>query len=202
MAVERWMVTAGGVAVLVLIYGLLAIEMIRAIIDGRQLATNPLLTATTGVFVTCTLGHGAHLAHAIFASALFWGVSGEAARASAAAMFGDPRLVWWTAFTVGTAIYFYTLRSRLAIVYRGAALCEDMAKREAQALEMHDNIVQGLSEAKLALDLGRRDEGLAAVERTLAASQKIITALLGEETSEVALGPGDLRRETSAGSPR
>ncbi len=202
MAFEWWMVTAGANAVLVFIYALIAIEMIRAIIDGRQLRSNPLLTATAAVFVTCTLGHGAHLMHAFFAQPVFWDVPAGAALDAVRAEFGDPRLVWWTVFTAGTAIYFYTLRSRFAIVYRGAALCEDMAKREAQALEMHDDIVQGLSRAKLALELGRQEEGRAAVEATLAASRRIITEILGTEGSEIALGPGDLRRGVAAGAER
>jgi hypothetical protein len=192
---EWWMVTAGANGVMVLIYGLVAIEMIRAIIDGRQLRSNPLLTATAAVFVTCTLGHGDHLVHVLTS---VW-LGGAAEAAAAKAEFLDPRLLWWDSFTALTAVYFYTLRSRFAIVYRGAALCEDMAQREKQALEMHDDIVQGLAQAKLALDMGRRDEGRAAVEATLKASRRIMTELLGEENSELALGPGDLRRQAPAG---
>lgn len=192
---ESWMVTALANGVMVVIYALVAIEMIRAIIDGKQLRSNPLLTATAAVFVTCTLGHGDHLAH-VLSGALM----GDTATAAAAkAEFSDVRLVVWDAFTALTALYFYTLRSRFAIVYRGAALCEDMAQREKQAMEMHDDIVQGLAQAKMALDLGRRDEGRAAVEATLKASRRIMTELLGDEGTELALGPGDLRRNAPAG---
>ncbi|MHB8634824.1 MAG: hybrid sensor histidine kinase/response regulator, partial [Thermoplasmatota archaeon] len=114
MICEWWMVTAAANAVMVGIYAVISIEMIRAIIDGRQLRSNPLLTATAAVFITCTLGHGAHLAHALFATGLFWGVSGAGAMDAVRAEFGDPRLLWWDLFTAGTAIYFYTLRSRFA----------------------------------------------------------------------------------------
>ncbi|MHB8634708.1 MAG: hypothetical protein ACYDBQ_12240, partial [Thermoplasmatota archaeon] len=68
-----------------------------------------------------------------------------------------------------------------------------------QAFELHDDIVQGLAEAKLNLDVGRREEGLRAIERTLLASRRIITELLGSEGSEIALGAGDLRRHAPAG---
>lgn len=192
---EAWVVTAIANSVMVVIYALVAIEMIRAIIDGRQLRSNPLLTATAAIFVTCTLGHGDHLAHVLGSVAL-----GDAATAAAAkAGFADPRLLWWDAFTAAVAIYFYTLRSRFAIVYRGAALCEDMEQRERQALELHDGIVQGLAETKLALDMGRREEGRKALEATLQSARRIMTGLLGEESSELALGPGDLRRNAPAG---
>jgi hypothetical protein len=198
VAFEWWMVTVGANAIMVLVYGLIAIEMLRAIIDGRQLRSNPLLTATAAVFVTCTLGHGAHLAHALVPTPMFWGSGILEPSAAVRAEFGDPRLLWWDVATAAVAIYFYTLRSRFAVVYRGAALCEDMAKREAQALEMHDDIVQGLAQAKLALEMGDRDEGYRAIEATLAASRRIMTDLLGNEDSELALGPGDIRRQAPA----
>jgi len=193
---EAWTVTAIANAIMVLIYGLVAIEMIRAIIDGKQLRSNPLLSATAFVFVMCTLGHGDHLAHTLIAVSP---LGTAAAAAAAKASFGDPRLLAWDAFTAVVAVYFYTLRSRFAIVYRGAALCEDMAKREADALDLHDNIVQGLAQAKLALDMGRREEGRQAVLESLAAARRMMTDLLGNEASELALGPGDLRRTESAG---
>lgn len=192
------MVTAAANAVLVVFYGLIAIEMINAIIRGRQLLSNPLLTATAAVFVTCTLGHGAHFEHATLSIA---GFGGTAANVATRAEFGDLRLVFWDTFTAVVTIYFYTLRSRLAIVYRGAALCEDMAQRERQALELHDNVVQGLVRAKMELDLGNREEGRRAIGEALDASRRVITQLLGEEEAGMTLGPGDLRRTRAAGGP-
>lgn len=199
MAFEWWMVTVGANAVMVLIYALVAIGMIRAIIDGRQLRSNPLLVATAAVFVTCTLGHGSHMAHALLANDFIWGNGPLAPLDAVRAEFGDPRLLWWDSITAVVAVYFYTLRSRFAIVYRGAALCEDMAKREAQALQMHDDIVQGLARAKMALDLGQREEGYRAIDETLSASRRIMTEVLGTEGTELALGPGDIRRQVPAG---
>ena len=198
MAFEWWMVTAGANAVIVVIYAMVSVSMISAIIDGRQLRTNPLLTATAAIFVTCTLGHGAHLAHALLATGPVWGVAGDAAANLVRAEFGDPRLLWWDAITALVAIAFYALRSRFAVVYRGAAFCDDLAKRESEALEMHDNIVQGLAQAKMALDLGDREEGYRAIEATLAASRRIMTDLLGTAGSELELGPGDIRRHGPA----
>lgn len=200
MAVEWWMVTAGANAVIVVVYALVSISMIRAIIDGRQLRSNPLLAATAAIFVTCTLGHGAHLAHAVVATGGVWGVEGAAAAARVEAEFGDLRLLVWDSVTAVVAIAFFTLRSRFGVMYGGAAFCEDLAKREQQALEMHDNIVQGLAQAKMALDLGQRDEGYRAIETTLAASRRIMTEVLGREGSGLELGPGDIRRREAGGA--
>jgi signal transduction histidine kinase len=66
--------------------------------------------------------------------------------------------------------------------------------RERHALDIHDNIVQGLAEAQMALDVGRPQQARQAVERTLAQARRIVTELMGEPA------PGDLRRTTSADS--
>lgn len=186
--IDLWTVTAGANAVMVLVYGAIAFIMVRAIVEGRQLFTNPILTATAAIFVVCTLGHGAHLFHAVFEPAT---TTGAAARVS----FADPRLLAWDVFTAAVAVWYWTLRTRFAIIFKGAALCEDLAKRQSQAMELHDNVVQGLVRAKLALDMGRRDEGAAAVDETLDASKRIISGLMGGDGSIVRLGAGDLRRK-------
>ena len=52
--------------------------------------------------------------------------------------------------------------------------------------------------AKYALDQGEDEKSQKAVEETLKKARLIITELLGDEDSEVALGPGDLRRQRPA----
>ena len=77
----------------------------------------------------------------------------------------------------------------------------DKRLRERQALDIHDNIVQGLAEAQLAFDVGRPEQAREAVDRTLAAARRLITELLGEPGSGTELGPGDLRRSTAGDQP-
>lgn len=67
-------------------------------------------------------------------------------------------------------------------------------EREQEALDIHDNIVQGLAEAQLAFDVGRPEQAREAVDRTLAAARRIMTELLGEPGASNELSPGDLRR--------
>jgi hypothetical protein len=64
--------------------------------------------------------------------------------------------------------------------------------REQALLDIHDNIVQGLAEAKLALDVGRTAQARDAIDTTLAQARRIVTELTGPPA------PGDLRRATSA----
>lgn len=65
-------------------------------------------------------------------------------------------------------------------------------EREQEALDIHDNIVQGLAEAQLAFDLGRTEQARDAVDRTLAEARRLVTELIGDP------GPGDLRRGSGA----
>lgn len=65
-------------------------------------------------------------------------------------------------------------------------------ERERHALDIHDNIVQGLAEAQLAFEVGRPEQARDAVDRTLAAARRLVTELLGNPE------PGDLRRNTVA----
>ncbi|MEA3019883.1 MAG: hypothetical protein QOI47_1407 [Actinomycetota bacterium] len=67
---------------------------------------------------------------------------------------------------------------------------------ERHALDIHDNIVQGLAEAQMAFDVGRPEQARDAVERTLVAARRIVTDLMGDPL------PGELRRVTSVDQPR
>jgi hypothetical protein len=80
-------------------------------------------------------------------------------------------------------------------------MCEvdDLRERRRQALEISDDIVQGLAEARLALQLDEREQAEEALTVTLAAARRIITDLLGENGDETRLGAGELRRSTAAG---
>jgi hypothetical protein len=67
--------------------------------------------------------------------------------------------------------------------------------RRKQALEINDNIVQGLAVAKYAFEAGQSAEGMAAVEGTLAAARAIISNLLEEIGRDQPLAPGSLVRD-------
>jgi hypothetical protein len=163
---------------------LLAVNLTR----GRQWRRNPLGTGTFLLYLTCGGGHAMHTLQLVDP----WLGLGTAASAAARLEYSE----WhtWVAdgLTALAGVWYWTMRRRFPSLVSGAAVYEDLRIRQARALEIHDNVVQGLARAKLALDLGRTDEGAAALDDTLAASKRIITGLLGE--GEVA--PGDLRRTT------
>ena len=137
--------------------------------------------------------HGSHTLHMLLPS-----IGLEKAHGLAMRHAWEWHTVLWDFATAAVGVYYLSLRGSYASVLRGAAMFEDMKVRQRQALEINDNIVQGLTVAKYALDSGAEGRSREAIESTLAHARDIITELLGEEGSEVALGPGDLQRKTSA----
>lgn len=63
-----------------------------------------------------------------------------------------------------------------------------------QALELNDEVVQGLAVAKMALETGRHEQGLEAVTSTLERAKGIVTNLLDRHMEGRPLLPGDLVR--------
>lgn len=70
--------------------------------------------------------------------------------------------------------------------------------RRQQALEINDNVVQGLAVAKYAFELNQPERAKAAVDGTLEAARKIISDLLEELGEDAALLPGTLTRDAAA----
>lgn len=70
--------------------------------------------------------------------------------------------------------------------------------RRHQALEINDNVVQGLAVAKYAFDLGETEKAKEAIEGTLGAARKIISDLLDEVGADDVFGTAALTREKPA----
>lgn len=194
MAFEWWMVAAGANVFMVAIYAGIATIMIRGIHDGHQWRSNPIAVATAAVFVSCTVGHGLHLAHVLPPLSVIEPAEAAAARA----MFADWRLIAWDAITAGTAIGYWFLRGRLVAVYGGASLSEDLQERHRQAALIHERVVAGLDQAQAELDAGQREKGLATLAKTLDEGKEVITTLLGKPGVRPPVRPGDLRREAAS----
>jgi len=72
-------------------------------------------------------------------------------------------------------------------------------ERQRQAIEIHDDVVQGLALAKLSFELGDEATGHAALEDALAAARRLVSDLLGDEDAPTLdLTDGALRRDTPA----
>lgn len=75
---------------------------------------------------------------------------------------------------------------------------EKASLRRKQALEINDNIVQGLAVAKYSFDLKQHEKAREAIEGTLVAARSIISELLDDVGGEMDFAPGSLTRGYAA----
>ena len=188
-----WELGAVANGVLFVAYMVITLSILIPLIKSEQLRTNHLGAATAAIFFSCGVGHGFHLFHLIAPSLGVEQQVGASARAST-----EWHIVLWDSLTAMIGLYYVSLRKTYGSLMKGAALFDDMKEKQRQALEINDNIVQGLVIAETALALDEHEQSQAALESTLAAARQIISDLLGEVGTEVRLGPGDLRRSKAA----
>ena len=104
------------------------------------------------------------------------------------------------AFVLGASaanVYAWRLNEEAASETEAYRLrAEETERRRRSALEINDNVVQGLAVINAALQLGRTETALVTANRTIDAARTIIGDLLSE--SGDAVTPGSLRRDTPA----
>jgi hypothetical protein len=64
-----------------------------------------------------------------------------------------------------------------------------------RALELNDEVVQGLAVAKMAFETGHHEKGLRAVTAALERAKRVVASLLAEHGEEAPIEPGDLVRD-------
>ncbi len=177
-----------------LAYAAISYLVLRGLLKTRQLASNRLGLATGLIFLTCAVHHGSHAVHMLLPT---FGI------ADAAALSMRESWHWqtagWDIFSAAVATFYLSLRGQYAGLLANAGMFEDMRARQRQALEINDNIVQGLARVKWALEGHRPDEARAAADETLAEAQKMVTDLLMSDSPDGALQAGRLRRDVPAG---
>jgi hypothetical protein len=189
-----WLVGLVGNAVVAVAYVSIATVIARSLVRSGQVRSNPLAAATAAIFVTCGVHHGSHSLH----MALPWlGVETERGLAMRASY--DLTMAAWDVVTAAVGVYYWSLRRSYAPLMRGAKLFEDLRQREQQALELNDNVLQGLVVAKLALDLREHDRARAALESSIASAGTIITDLRRPDRPRATTG---LLRGSAALPPR
>ena len=100
-----------------------------------------------------------------------------------------------------TLVYLGTLAHLALERTRATRLKVQLAEakfRRMQALQINDNVVQGLAVAKYAFELGDSDKGMKSLADTLESAKGIITDLLREVDPDQSLAPGMLVRDRAA----
>jgi len=171
-----WQIGMVANAVIGIAYLLICLAIIVPLAKSNQLRSNPLGAATAAIFLTCAVHHGTHAAHMLLPSFVDGDVRGLAMREA----WGWP-LTIWDLVGAAVAVYYWTLRRNYSSLMEGAQLFEDLRKREQQALELNDSVLQGLVVSKMALDLDDVDKARAALSTSIESASRIITNLLGSE---------------------
>jgi len=188
-----WQLGAVADLVIAISYFGIAGAILAPLVRTGQLRTNRLGTATACIFLTSAVHHGGHLILVALPAVGFDGGEGHAMRAA----FDWP-MVLWDFFGAAIAVHYWSLRRTYGDLMHGAKLFDDLRERQRQAVELNDDVVQGLVAAQLALSLDEREIAAEAVADTLAKARAVITDLLGDAGSELELGPGDLVRAQPA----
>lgn len=186
-----WYVGAAANVVIAFAYFAIAFSIGRSVFHQGRWRSNPLAVATTFIFLTCGVHHGSHSVHQLLP---YFGLDEPAGNAMRTA-FDSWHVSLWDVVTAAVGIWYWTLRGRVPAMVRGSGLFEDVEERRRQALEIHDNVVQGLSTAKLAFELNDPDKGMSALDESLAAARSVISDLLGDGDLPI----GALRRHRPAG---
>ncbi|HVF74241.1 MAG TPA: hypothetical protein VM938_04270 [Acidimicrobiales bacterium] len=188
-----WQIGVAANAVVAVSYVGIALALLIPLLRTRQVPSNRLGTATVAIFFTCAVHHGGHSLHMLLPA-----LGMEAHHGLSLRDAFDWHQASWDVLSAFVGIWYWSLRSTYGPLMRGAALFDDMKERQRRALEINDEIVQGLSVAKLALELDERGRSAEALEQALASARTIISDLLGDTEEEFRLGPGDLRRRAPA----
>ena len=149
-----WKLATGANLVIAAAYLGITFAILRPLFATVQWRTNRLGTATAAIFFTCAVHHGAHAIHMLVPA---FGIEDPAGLALRQA-FHWPVVVW-DFIGAGVAIYYWSLRRTYGALMHGAKLFDDMKERQRQALELNDNIVQGLVAADMALRLDEKGHG-------------------------------------------
>ena len=187
-----WIVAAAANVAMLVGYGAMCFAMLVPFIRSRQLLTNRLGLATSLIFLTCA-GH-----HGFQAVRLVWPHVVTGIPQGALGPTWSWSVVVWDVVTAAAAIYYWTIRRSIPALFHSAALFEDLEAERRRALEINDNIVQGLTVAQMALALDERDKSQQAIQTALGSARAIISDLLGRSGTQSRLGPGDLVRDEAA----
>lgn len=190
-----WTVALVANSVIFLVYMAIAYKIFLNLREAKTWGENPLALATGSLFLTCGIGHGILATHLVVP---VWGIE-EASGLALRQAFNEWHMWLWPPLTASAGIFYWTLRNRFSALVRGAGLFEDLQQRRSQAMEIHDNVVQGIATAKMALEQGDEEAARDSLDQALEQSQYIISDLMGPHEDGLEVSPGDLRRERAAG---
>lgn len=130
---------------------------------------------------------GGHFVHAVL---LLWPMPGDGDVMRAARAYAGQGDVWvLDAVAAAAAVSYLTLRARLGTETAGVGLYDDLIQRRRLAMNLHDQVVQQIVQARWSLDLDRADSG-AAIASASAAIDNTLDELRQHLRQEEVVAPG------------
>lgn len=140
-----------------------AVLLAHSLRKQGQWRNNPLGVATMLIFATCGLGHAIHTLQMLYP--LF--APGSPIGAAARLHYGEWHLWVADGATAAAGTFYWLGRRRFPHLVSGTAMYENLRRRQRRAIEVHDNVVQGLVKAQWNLELQDSKAALAALDATL-----------------------------------
>jgi hypothetical protein len=181
--VHWWTIGLVANAWITLAYLAIVGSIVVPLVRSRQLTKNKLGTATAAIFLSCAVHHGVHVLDLAFPA-----VDGDTVHGMATRRGWDWELALWDVLGGAAAAYYFGLRRTYGSLMQGAQLFVDLRRRERQALEINDNVLQGLVVAKMALELDQRETAVAALDTSITAASRMISSLLATDDRPVSAG--------------
>lgn len=176
-----WQIAMVANGVIMVAYFSISLAIVVPLARSNQLRSNPLGGATASIFFSCAVHHGAHAVHMLTPTFV------DDQRGFAMRDAWSWPLAIWDVISAFVALYYWSLRRTYGSLMEGAQLFEDLRKREQQALELNDAVLQGMVVTRMALDLDDIDKARASLETSIRSASRIITNLLGSEHFETVL---------------
>lgn len=165
-----WIIGFAGSTITAVTFIAVAIALAMGIQRSGRWRQNPLALGTMLIFLTCGVGHLIHSAQLLYLDI------GGAERIGTAARLHYTEWHLWVAdgATAVAGTWYWLSRSRFPNLVSGAAMYENVRRQQRRAVEVHDNVVQGLVKAKWHLDVDDRAASQQALAKTLATSQAMV----------------------------
>lgn len=157
------------------------LQLATRLTASQQWHANPIASVFTLVALTCGAGHTIRAALMAGPTIGMFGIAGVATRVE----FSDWHMWIADAATAAAGVFYVVTRWRDRDILQTTRLFEDYTTRRSQALTLHDDVVQELNRAQVAIQADREEDARTALDNSLEATKEIISRIEGEPIEAV-----------------
>lgn len=156
--------------------------------NKRQWTVNRIGTVFTVLVLACGVGHMMRTALLAGPSFGWFETAGMASRVVAT----DWHMWVADGVTALAGVFYVIARTRDKDLLQTTRAFEDYRSSRTRAIEVHDSVVQNLTEARVALQAGERETAEEALQEGLRASQEIISRVREPGAEEIEIDPEEV----------